>query len=143
MGFLNGPSDTLAKCVRSMLLHSGSPRRFWPYAVKYATFIANRSGHSALGKSPYEAALGAAPKLDNLRVWGCVVYRRSCSASPAATIPRSRTGRTAPSTRSLPPSPTLRKKRVPPPLISSSSRRQSCAIRPSPVQDLLCTTRAG
>ncbi|KAM1697211.1 hypothetical protein ACFXTN_028649 [Malus domestica] len=58
------------------LLHQASlPVLFWYHSCATATYLINRMPTSVLGmKSPFEALYNSPPKLDHLRVFGCVCY---------------------------------------------------------------------
>ena len=60
---------------RTMLEHSGLPRRFWAEASATAVHILNRAPTSALpGLTPFEALTGTKPSCAHLRVFGCQAY---------------------------------------------------------------------
>ncbi|OAE23043.1 hypothetical protein AXG93_3571s1060 [Marchantia polymorpha subsp. ruderalis] len=52
-----------------MLFEAGLPKRFWEEAVNTAAYLINRCTSVALNCNTL-----VAPKLDNLKVFGCVVY---------------------------------------------------------------------
>ena len=66
-----GAINQVARC---MMVHSGLPPKFWPYAVRYASFVRNRCT-SASGKSPPLTQVnGKKVNFDLLRTFGCTVY---------------------------------------------------------------------
>ena len=66
---------TLVEMVRSMLADSELPKSFWAEALATATYLRNRSPTKAVeGKTPYEALYGMKPKVQHLRVFGCIAY---------------------------------------------------------------------
>jgi len=69
---------TLMDMVRSMLLTSGLPAPFWGEAVHTAVKVRNRLPTSSLENdiSPHQAWFGVPPKLDHLRVFGCVAFAK-------------------------------------------------------------------
>jgi hypothetical protein len=76
----NGVSErmnrTLMDMVCPMLEASSAPLELWAEAVAAACYIKNRLPTRALdGKTPYEAWTGEKPRVDQLRKFGCVVYR--------------------------------------------------------------------
>src|SRR5436305_2037696 len=76
----NGVSErmnrTLMDMVCPMLEASNTPLELWAEAVAAACYIKNRLPTRALdGKTPYEAWTGEKPRVDQLRKFGCVVYR--------------------------------------------------------------------
>ena len=75
----NGVSErlnrTIVESVRSMLIHSNLPLKFWANAVHCAVYAHNRSPTSALESStPFECWFGRKPDVSNMRVFGCVCY---------------------------------------------------------------------
>ena len=72
----NGVSErsmrTLMQTTRAMLLDSGVPRRYWPYALETAVYIWNRTLNQK--KSPYEQLMGKSPDISHLKVFGCVAH---------------------------------------------------------------------
>ena len=76
---LNGTAErfnrTIQNCARAMLSDSGLPKRFWAYAVKYATLIHNYLPKSACNFQILHAMLyNELPKLRFLRRFGCVAH---------------------------------------------------------------------
>lgn len=70
---------TLVEKARTMLLASGTERKFWNEAVLAASYIKNRCPTSALGKqfndkTPAEIWYGFKPDLSNLRIFGSNCY---------------------------------------------------------------------
>jgi hypothetical protein len=74
----NGRAERLNRVlldrVRAMLADSGLSDMYWPFAVKYANYIRNRSPYAATGKTPFEGMFGKKPDLSNIRVFGCETY---------------------------------------------------------------------
>ena len=61
--------------ARSMLAEAKLPRRFWAEAVATAVYLRNRSPTTAVkGMTPCEALTGEKPRVDTLRVFGCLAY---------------------------------------------------------------------
>ena len=68
-------NPTLIESVRSMLIQSKLPLKFWAEAVSASVYVHNRSPTAALKNStPYELWFGKRPNIFNLRVFGCVCY---------------------------------------------------------------------
>lgn len=71
---LNGTSErenrTLCEKARALLMTSGLDKSFWGEAMYVATYLANRSPHKNLEKTPYENWHGKKPNLKNLQVFG-------------------------------------------------------------------------
>ena len=75
----NGVSErlnrTIIEAVRSMLIHSNLPSKFWAEAVQTAVYVQNRVPTSAVrNMTPYECWFGRKPDISNLRVFGCICY---------------------------------------------------------------------
>ncbi|SGY20279.1 BQ5605_C017g08564 [Microbotryum silenes-dioicae] len=69
---LNG---SLMGLVRSMLLDSGLPMRFWSDALAVATFVLNRRPHPRIqGKTAIEVLLGKKPSLAHLQPFGSTAF---------------------------------------------------------------------
>jgi transposase InsO family protein len=75
----NGVSErknrTLLNIVRSMLSCRNVPKRFWPEAIKWATYIMNRCPTvSVKSVTPEEAWCNIKPSVHHFRVFGCLAY---------------------------------------------------------------------
>ena len=75
----NGVSErmnrTLLELVRTMLVDSGLPHKFWAEALSTACYLKNRSPARALkGMTPYQAFVGRKPNVDLLKNFGCGCY---------------------------------------------------------------------
>jgi hypothetical protein len=72
---------TVLNMARCMIFNCGLPVRFWGDAVKYATYVLNRSPSRSnpSSKSPLELLEGKPPSLLNIVAFGspCMVYRDS------------------------------------------------------------------
>ncbi len=65
----------LAEKIRTLLASGKLHVRYWPLALETATYLLNRTPHTALGgQTPLEVATGKMPNLDNARVFGCAAY---------------------------------------------------------------------
>jgi hypothetical protein len=65
----------LLEIARSLLIGMNIPKRYWPYAVKLANFIRNRTVFlKGEKKSPYEALYGRSYDLSKFRVPFCKVW---------------------------------------------------------------------
>ncbi|GJV41352.1 retrotransposon protein, putative, ty1-copia subclass [Tanacetum coccineum] len=62
---------TLLDMVRSMMSQTTLPKSFWDYVLETAARILNMVPTKKVEKTPYEVWHGQAPKLSNLKVWGC------------------------------------------------------------------------
>ena len=66
---------TLLETVRSMLIDSKLPHKFWAEALSTATYLRNRSPAKVIeGMTPYEAWTKEKPQAEHLRVFGCDAY---------------------------------------------------------------------
>jgi hypothetical protein len=75
----NGVSErknrTILNMVRSMISARNIPKRFWPEAVKWATYVMNRSPiHAVKDLTPGEAWSGIKPSVHHFRVFGCISH---------------------------------------------------------------------
>ncbi|PNX65799.1 cysteine-rich receptor-like protein kinase 25-like protein, partial [Trifolium pratense] len=75
----NGVSErknrTLMNVVRSMLNGRNVPKRFWPEAVVWATYVINRSPTlSVKNMTPEQAWRGTKPSVSFFKVFGCIGY---------------------------------------------------------------------
>ncbi|GAU31303.1 hypothetical protein TSUD_315120 [Trifolium subterraneum] len=75
----NGVSErknrTLLNIVRSMLASKNVPKNFWPEALKWATYVMNRSPTTSVKDlTPEEAWSGVKPSVLHFRVFGCLAY---------------------------------------------------------------------
>ena len=82
---------TLMDSARSMLCHSGLPKKFWGEAVLNATYVKNRVTTKAVeSKVPYEAFWKRKPSVDYMRTFGCDAYGQVPSAIRKKLDPKSR-----------------------------------------------------
>jgi len=73
---------TLSEKVTTLLVQAGMSTKYWPWALRHATYLYRRTGHKTLDFiSPYEAIHGKEPSADELKVFGCLVYFRSDNTS--------------------------------------------------------------
>ncbi|GAU44223.1 hypothetical protein TSUD_399870 [Trifolium subterraneum] len=75
----NGVSErknrTLLNMVRSMLAGKNVPKRFWPEAVVWATYVINRSPTLSVNDmTPEEAWSSTKPLVSHFKVFGCIGY---------------------------------------------------------------------
>ncbi len=65
----------IALTVRAMLRDHNVPTKYWPLALDAATYLLNRTPHSALqGLTPLQLATGKEPDLSKAKVFGCKAY---------------------------------------------------------------------
>jgi hypothetical protein len=67
---------TLMESARSMLSHSGLSNMYWAEAISTAVYLRNRLPTAAFKEktTPYEKWHERKPKVDHLKVFGCVAY---------------------------------------------------------------------
>ncbi|SGY20476.1 BQ5605_C016g08069 [Microbotryum silenes-dioicae] len=76
--------------VRSMLLDSGLPMRFWSDALAVATFVLNRRPHPRIsGKTAIEVLLGKKPNLTHLQPFGSTAFVHGPKERRTKLSPRS------------------------------------------------------
>jgi len=70
---------TLFEMVRCMLIESGLPKEFWPYAARMAAVIRNRCYCKRTGETPCFLFTGKRPNLSKMRMFGseCIVYEQN------------------------------------------------------------------
>ena len=65
----------ILETVRTLLLESLVPPKFWCDAAQTVVYLLNRHPSSVLGKTtPYEALFGHTPSYAHLRVFGCLCF---------------------------------------------------------------------
>lgn len=68
--------------ARSLVFEAGLPLKYWGDAVLTAVFLINRTPSSILdGKTPFELVYKRKPKLDHLRVFGCLCFATKLNQS--------------------------------------------------------------
>lgn len=66
--------------VRALLINSNLPKNLWGEAILTATYLYNRTPSSSIGfKTPYELKYKELPDLDNIRIFGSLVYYKEPS----------------------------------------------------------------
>ena len=66
---------TLVEAVRSMLIDTNLPHKFWAEALSTAVYLKNRSPTKAVkDMTPFEAWKNTKPKVGHLRVFGCEAF---------------------------------------------------------------------
>ena len=73
-GVAERTNRTLVEKTRVMLLQAQLPVTFWPYAIRYATWLLNRTYTQALKKAitPFEAWTGRKPSVKGSHTFGCM-----------------------------------------------------------------------
>ena len=68
-------NSTLEETIRSILVDSELPKRFWVESLSTATYLHNRSPtNSVQDKIPYETWTGNNPNVSHLCIFGCDAY---------------------------------------------------------------------
>ncbi|CAJ2654342.1 unnamed protein product [Trifolium pratense] len=74
-GVAERKNRTILNMVRSMISCRGVPKSFWPEAVKWATYVMNRSPTLAVKDvTPEEAYSGVKPSVHHFRIFGCLAH---------------------------------------------------------------------
>ncbi|KAJ9566879.1 hypothetical protein OSB04_002845 [Centaurea solstitialis] len=76
-GLAERKNRTFVEMVNCMLNQSGLPTNLWGEALLTACHIHNRITSRVIPTSPYESWKGRKPKIDYMKVWGCVAYYRT------------------------------------------------------------------
>lgn len=77
-GVVEHRNHILLEKTRSLLKHMGVPNILWGKAVRHATYLMNRVAmRSLVGRTPYEVLRAKKPKLEHLKVFGCVCYPKT------------------------------------------------------------------
>ena len=74
MGHIERAWRSLFNCTRALLYESKCPKILWPYAVKYAAFLRNRTFNSRLSCTPLEVATGRKPDMSTIFLFGSKCY---------------------------------------------------------------------
>jgi hypothetical protein len=76
-GVVEGRNRTIISTTRSMLKATKMLQVFWAEADRHAIYILNRAPTKAVPDStPYEALKGRKPKMDHLRIFGCIAFAK-------------------------------------------------------------------
>lgn len=74
-GVVERRNRTMIAMTRSLLKEKGLPATMWGEAVRHAIYLLNRLPTKTLtGKTPYEVWLGTKPRLNHIRVFGCLAH---------------------------------------------------------------------
>ena len=76
MGHIERQWRILFNCTRALMFESNIPSSLWPFAIKYATFLRNRTYNERIGCTPLEKATGKKPDVSKIKLFGskCYVY---------------------------------------------------------------------
>ncbi len=77
---------TLLETARTMLMHANARPSWWAEAVVTAAFLRNMTPNAKTGNvTPLELITGHRPNITNLKVFGCVCYRKNDATSKLAS----------------------------------------------------------
>jgi transposase InsO family protein len=92
-GLAERPHRTLKERVRCLLHTAGLGVEFWPGSLIHATWLYNRTYHSAIDVTPHQAFTRRRPTLDkNLLAFGCTVTPKMARDRTSALDPNSHHG---------------------------------------------------
>ena len=79
MGHIERQWRILFNCTRALLIDSNVPLTLWPFAIKYATFLRNRTYQNRIKCTPLEKATGRKPNMAKINLFGskCFTYDQS------------------------------------------------------------------
>ena len=81
---------TLNDIIRTLLIHSSMPPKFWAEALRMATYLLNiRPTKAKPRTTPYFSLFLCHPNYTDLRVFGCLCFPNSYATSPNKLAPRS------------------------------------------------------
>jgi hypothetical protein len=91
-GLVERPHRTIKEKVRCLLYTGGLSVIFWSSALLHAVWLYNRTFHSALDQSPYQAYTGRRPTVDGLLTFGTRVTHKKSRARTTAADPNAHDG---------------------------------------------------
>ena len=91
-GLAEKPHRTLKERIRCMLWNAGLGVEFWADAIVHATWLYNRSFHTAINQTPYQAYTHRIPTLDNLITFGSKIVAKKAKRRPTTLDPNSYNG---------------------------------------------------
>jgi hypothetical protein len=91
-GLAERPHKTLKERVRCLLYTAGLGIVFWADALLHAVWLYNRTWHSSLDKTPFQAYTRRVPTLDGLLTFGCRVTPKKAGKRNTATDPNNYDG---------------------------------------------------
>ena len=81
MGHIERQWRTVFNCTRALLFDSNVPNILWPYAVKYATFLRNRSYQNRIECTPLQVATKRKPDMAKVHFFGAKAYVKDLFAT--------------------------------------------------------------
>lgn len=91
-GLAERPHRTLKEKVRCLLYTAGLGVEFWSDALLHAVWLYNRTYHSAIDQTPFQAWSGHKPCLDRLITFGAKITARKAKHRTTALDPNSFSG---------------------------------------------------
>jgi hypothetical protein len=91
-GLAERPHKTLKERVRCLLYTAGLGILFWADALLHSVWLYNRTFHSRIDKTPFQAYTKRIPTLDGLITFGCRVTPKKAGRRNTATDPNSYDG---------------------------------------------------
>ena len=86
------PHKTLKEKVRCLLYTAGLSTKFWSDAIQHAAWLYNRTFHTAIEKTPYEAYTNQRPILDKLLTFGTKIIAKKAGRRKNALDPNAYDG---------------------------------------------------
>jgi hypothetical protein len=86
------PHRTLAEKTKCLLYTGTMGVEFWCSAIVYACFLYNRTFHSAIDQTPYEAFTGLKPNCSHILTYGCTITAKKPSGRPTKADPNTYEG---------------------------------------------------
>lgn len=89
-GVVERRNQTVIEMARSMLKSKEMPASFWGEVVKTAVYILNRAPtRSTENSTPYQLWFERIPKVQHMRVFGCIAHAKKLSPHPPKLADRS------------------------------------------------------
>ena len=73
-GIAEKPNQDLKRIVKCLLHASGLHSGYWSYAMHHAVYLANRTFHSSIGMTPFQALHHTQPDLSKLKIFGAKCF---------------------------------------------------------------------
>jgi hypothetical protein len=86
------PHRTLAEKTKCLLYTATLGVEFWDSAIVHACYLYNRTYHSAIAQTPYEAFTGFKPNCSHILTYGCTLTAKKPSGRPTKANPNSYEG---------------------------------------------------
>jgi hypothetical protein len=86
------PHRTLAEKTKCLLYTATLGVEFWDSAIVHACYLYNRTYHSAIDQTPYEAFTGFKPNCGHILTYGCTVTAKKPTGRPTKADPNTYEG---------------------------------------------------